>query len=331
MNRSVRSVATVLGLGFAIYFVARGAWWTVQPVAPLYVVLAIALYLTVMLIVTLWGINERLRLPMPAGIAAVAAAAILPALVSLSLLPEQRTEPFATWYIGAIGLLAASCIVRRRFVIGWMVLGVLIVSACLWLGVGDAFTLGLIGSITWTSIAQVLAVFWESAIRDTEKMLEVQRAVSAWHASQDARQRERRVRVQRALGLAGPMLSRVIAAGGELSADERAQTWAAEARLRDELRGTGLLDDAVRAVISDARGRGITVTVLDEGGLDGIDEVRQDEIRAELARVVSESHSERLIVRARRDERTAVTVVGRAGGAEDEDDVDLWHEIPREG
>ena len=329
MNRSVRSVATILGLGFAVYFVARGAWWTVQPTAPLYVVLAIALYLAVMLIVTLWGINERLRLPLPAGIAALATAAVVPALISLSLQPDQRTEPFATWYIGAVGILAAACIVRRRFVLGWATLGILIVSACLWLGVGNAFTLGLIGSITWTSIAQVLAVFWESAVRDTEKMLDVQRAVSAWDASQEARQRERRVRVQRALALAGPMLSRVIATGGALSEEERAQTWAAEARLRDELRGTGLLDDAVRAVISDARERGITVTVLDEGGLDGIADARQNEIRAELARVISESHSERLIVRARRDERTAVTVVGRAGGSEDEDDVDLWHEIPR--
>ena len=35
MNRTVRSVATLLAVGFAMYFAARGVWWTEQPAVPL--------------------------------------------------------------------------------------------------------------------------------------------------------------------------------------------------------------------------------------------------------------------------------------------------------
>ncbi|MEV8251990.1 hypothetical protein AB0O87_13830 [Microbacterium sp. NPDC076768] len=45
MNRTVRSVATSLAVGFALYFVARGIWWIEQPSAPLLMVLALVIYL----------------------------------------------------------------------------------------------------------------------------------------------------------------------------------------------------------------------------------------------------------------------------------------------
>lgn len=100
--------------------------------------------------------------------------------------------------------------------------------------------------------------------------------------------------------------------------------------MRDELRGAVLLNDAVRRAIADARRRGTVVTVFDEGGLEGIDEDRLGEIRDELANVLASVQSNRVIIRAGRDDQIAVTVVGRAaGGAHDDDAVDLWHEIRR--
>jgi hypothetical protein len=49
----------------------------------------------------------------------------------------------------------------------------------------------------------------------------------------------------------------------------------AEATLRDELRGSALLDDGVRAALVAARAAGSSVSMLDEGGLDGIDAARR--------------------------------------------------------
>src|SRR5690606_26653148 len=145
-------------------------------------------------------------------------------------------------------------------------------------------------------------------------------------------QRERRVRVKYALGAAGPVLTRTVASRGHLTDEERVEARLAEGRLRDELRGASLLNDAVRDAIRDARLRGIAVTVFDEGGLDELDEDRRTEIRDELADVLSRADARRVIIRAARNARTALTVVGRSGSgaSSDEDSVGLWHEIPRE-
>lgn len=331
MRRSVRSMATALALGFAVYFAARAVWWIQQPSAPLLMVAGVALYLATVLTAVLTESASSVRMPLWAAVLALAAGAAVPSLASVSLEPLMRGAPFATWYIGATGLLAVVCIVRRRPLFGWAILVVLIVSACAYMGVGSAFTLGLVGSITWVIVAQLLVLFWDRAVRDTEKLADIQRAVSAWHATQMVRQRERRVRAQTALAVAGPVLSRTVATHGELTEEERLQARLAEGTLRDELRGASLLNDAVRAAIREARRRGTTVTVFDEGGLEGIDEERRAEIRDELAAVVADAHSNRLIIRAGRHDELAVTVVGRAaGGAHDDDAVDLWHEIRRE-
>ncbi|MGL3151141.1 hypothetical protein ACSS7Z_12360 [Microbacterium sp. A82] len=332
MNRSVRSIATALAVGFAVYFAARAVWWIVQPTAPLVMVAAILLYLIVMLATVLMETSGGIRMPLWWGVVAVVASSVIPTMVSASLQPTHRTEPFATWYIGALGLLAVVCIVRRRPIAGWLVLLVLTVASAVHLGFVVALELGLVGSIMWTLVAQLLVLFWDRAVRDTERLADIQQAVSAWHATQLVRQRERRVRVQYALATAGPVLARTVASHGRLTPEEQLAARLAEGRLRDELRGASLLNDAVRTAIQQARLRGSAVTVFDEGGLNELDELRRAEIRDELAEVISRADAGRVIIRAAQDARTAVTVVGRsgAGDSSDEDTVGLWHEIPRE-
>jgi hypothetical protein len=331
VNRTVRSVATSLAVGFSLYYAARGIWWISQPREPLMMVLAIAVFLVVVNLAIL-GSPSSVRMPLPTALAALGAAVVVPAAVGAALAPADRVLPFATWYIGAVGLTSVVCIVRRRFWIGWTVLVLLIAGASLNMTFPKTLELGGIGSITWVVVAQLLVLFWDRAIRDTERLAEIQQAVSAWHATQLVRQRERRVRTQFALAVAGPVLSRVVSSRGSLTESERLEARLAEGRLRDELRGADLLNDAVRDAIEAARRRGAVVTVFDEGGLDGVDEERRRAIRDELADVLSDAHAGRLIIRSARDERTAVTVVGRvgSGSSPDEDSVDVWHEIPRE-
>ncbi len=332
MNRSVRSVATALAVGFTMYFAARAVWWTVQPTEPLLMVAAILLYLAVVITAVLIEAPGGARMPVGWGGVAVITGIVIPVMVNASLLPFHRTAPFATWYIGGIGVLSVVCIVRRRPVMGWLVLVVLAISSAVFIGPFVALELGLVGSLTWALIAQLLVLFWDRAVRDTAHLADIQRAVSAWHATQLVRQRERRVRVQYALAAAGPVLARTVASHGRLTDAERHDARMAEGRLRDELRGASLLNDSVRSAIRDVRLRGIAVTVFDEGGLDELDEHRRGEIRDELAEVLTSADAERIIIRAARDAHAAVTVVGRtgAGDSSDEDAVGLWHVIPRE-
>jgi hypothetical protein len=327
----VRSVATLLSIGFAMYFAARGVWWIEQPDAPLLMLLAVVAYLVVVNMAILWESAVSVRMPLWVAILAGISSVAIPSLATHSLAAVHRTAPFATWYIGAIGLLGVVLVVRRRFLIAALSLAGLVATCWIHLGILSALSLGLVGSIMWVAVAWLLVMFWDRAIRDTERLADIQQAVSAWHATQQVRQRERRLRTQFALAVAGPVLSRVVAAHGVLDEDERLEARLAEGRLRDELRGASLLNDAVRDAIAEARRRGVAVTVFDEGGLDELAEERRAQIRDELAGVLADARADRLIIRAARDERVAVTVVGRAsaGSSRDDDAVDLWHEIPR--
>lgn len=331
MRLTVRIVATALALVFACYFSARALWWTVMPPRPLLVLLAVAIYLAAIAVVAIVGAGQAVRMPRWAAALALLAAAAIPQLSNFGLDASTLRAPYATWYIGAVGLIGVVCIVRRRPLAGWLVLVLLTVASTAWIGFLDSLGLGLVGSTVWMVIAQLLVAFWRRAVRDTDRLAGIQQAASAWQATQTVRQRERRERVQYALAVAGPILSRVIATRGDLSVEERQEAHLSEGRLRDEIRGGELLNERARAAIETARARGAAVTVFDDGGLDGLDEHTKGRIREELADVLADSSSARLIIRAPRDARIAVTVVGRsaAGESSDEDSVELWHEIPR--
>jgi hypothetical protein len=98
-----------------------------------------------------------------------------------------------------------------------------------------------------------------------------------------------------------------------------------------------LLTDAVRTAVQRARERGILVTLLDEGGLDDLDEPTRDRVLSHLAEAVAASNADRIIARtAAEGSPVAVTVVGLREPegevhAEDTDDleVEFWLEIPR--
>ena len=366
---SVKNVLSLLAVAFTAYLAARGLWWTRDVEQPLIIVAALALYLVTTWLCIFWeptsgsvlaaegvqeegaaaagaatadaqaqaaidGIQGPRSLPLVAQILALACAAIVPSAISLAVGPAARTEPFATWYLGGIGALMTIVMVRRRPWTAWSGILLLTIASMAWMGPLQALSLGLVGSIVWVTCAQLLVLSMDRAARDTSRLTRLQRAASAWQTSQVVRQRERRIQVQKALAVAGPVLTRTVAHAGHLTDADRLEARLAEGRLRDEMRGPRLLDDDVRAELERARRRGANVTVLDEGGLDGVDEETLSVIRAQLAETLRSASSDRLYIRTSPDERIAVTVVGRSmsvGGPSDEDAVDLWREIPHPG
>lgn len=345
---SVQRVLTVLAVAFTAYLAARGLWWTEPVDYPLVIVTALALYLAVTWLCIFWRPageappvdtgDDRMRhspwLPLPAQGLALACAVIVPTAISWAVGPDARVDSFGTWYIGGIGALMVIVMVRGRPWTAWAGLVLLAVASMAWMGPVPALQLGLVGSLVWLVVAQLVVKLVERAARDTSRLARLQRAASAWQTSQVVRQRERRVQVQKALAVAGPVLTRTVARAGELTDDDRLEARLAEGRLRDEMRGPRLLDDDVRAELERARRRGANVTVLDEGGLDDLDEEVLNVIRAQLAEALRSASSDRLYIRTSPDARVAVTVVGRStsvGAPSDEDAVDLWREIPHPG
>ncbi|MCC4907862.1 hypothetical protein [Microbacterium sp. cx-59] len=341
---SIRFVISMLGVAFTSFLIARAAWLTgpVDNLPLLYTTMVV--YLVSAWLCIFWGLSWRTaartnsvsvgrgneRLPVWVCLVALVVAMILPPAVSLGVGSGALTEQYATWYIGGIGATMTILVVRRRPWPAWSGTALLAGRSMFLLGPGDALGLGLVGSVVWVAGAQFFTFALDRAARDTERLSELQRKASAVHAAQSGQQRERRIQVQRALAVAGPVLGRTIASGGSLTPEERTEARIAEGRLRDELRGPRLLDEAVREALDAARRRGALVTVLDEGGLDGLDDGQLGEIRRELADTLRSARSERLYIRTSPDDRVAVTVVGRAAsalGLSDEDSVDLWREI----
>ena len=343
MRPEVRPVLSLLGVAFTAYLTVGGLIWTTPVAQPLVLLAALALYLATTWLCIFWntrvpepeegtitrGLGRRSLLPAWAAVLALACAVIVPNATWLGTGPAGRMESFATWSMGAIGALMTIVMVRRRPWVAWAGVLLLTVEAAAWIGVPAALSLGLVGAVLWVGTAQLLVWMVDRAARDTADLTELQRAASEWLASQEGGRRERRAQVQRALAVAGPVLSRTIETGGALDEEERSAARLAEGALRDELRAAPLLDDAVRTQLDAARRRGAAVSVLDEGGLDGLDAEALTAIRSDLADALTGASSERLYVRTSTHSDIAVTVVGRSHGPDGEDTVDLWREITR--
>jgi len=339
---TVRTVLAALALAFAVYQAARGLIWTAFPERPGILIAALIIYVTAT-VVTIFAIPRARpgettpREPMPrwAAISALVTVAIVPSMTAYAVADvagESRTATYGTWYVGGAGALMVIVMVRRRPWVAWAGTVLLSIGAMIWMGPLQALSQGLVGSIVWVGVANLLVFLIDRAERDADQLAELQAVTSAWEAAQEGRERERRVQLQRALAVGGPVLARVIAMHGLLSESERREAGMAEARLRDELRGPRLLDDGVRAEIDAARRRGAQVSVFDEGGLEGVEDEDLNKIRAELADALRDSRSNRIIIRTSPDDNIAVTVVGRLVVEQtDEDSVDLWREIRHPG
>lgn len=345
---SVRNVLVGLALAFTAYLAARGLWWTAPVPHPLVVVVALGLYLATTWLCLVWepvrpspavageerspvaAVRGPSKLPAPAAVLALACAFLVPSAIAVAVGDDSRTASFATWYLGGIGALMTIVMVRRRPWTAWSGIAAMSIAAMVWMGPAEAIALGMVGSVVWVASAELLLLSMDRAARDTARLAQLQRAASAWQASQSGRQRERRLQVQQALAVAGPVLARTVSSGGELTDEDRLEARLAEGRLRDQMRAPRLLDEAVRTELERARRRGATVTVLDEGGLEGLSEASLALIRAQLAETLRSARSDRLYIRTSPHETVAVTVVGRSGASgawSDEDAVDLWREI----
>ena len=178
------------------------------------------------------------------------------------------------------------------------------------------------------------------AARDTQQFASAERQAAAWQAAQDAHLSERRYRLAQTARFAGGMLRQIVRSGGDLAEGDRQECRYLEGAIRDEIRGRRLLDDEVRAEVMAARRRGTIVSLLDEGGIDDLEDDDLHLVYRRLAAAIRESRTDRLVVRTvPRDSDVAVTVVGISvsdggnaialGEEDDEDELDLFLEIPR--
>ncbi|WP_022893655.1 hypothetical protein [Agromyces subbeticus] len=328
-----RWLLLVLGALFSVYHVVLGIYSIDVPASPWPTVAALLLY-SVATTLCLWP-AKRVRMPDWLAAFALAVSIVLPLLVTSQLDPAVENG-YATWYVAAVGTLMTITAARRQLTAAWLGVIVLAVQSVVWAGPLSLGGLGVIGSIVWVAIAHMLTSALTNAARETRRYAQAEREAAAWQAAQDAHLFEGRMRLAHTNRLAAPMLRRIADRNGALTDAQRAECRVLEAAIRDEIRGRMLLTDAVRVEVQRARARGITVTLLDEGGIDDLDEAVRDRVLSRLAEAVAGSTADRIIARtAAEGSPVAVTVVGlreseRDASDSDEAEVELWLEIPRQ-
>ena len=291
-------------------------------------------------ILSLWPTKSK-RMPIELAAFNVTASVAISLLVT-SQLPDGAGGTYAAWHTAAIGTLMVITSSRRRQTAAWIAVSFLAVQTFAWEGPGALVEFGVVGSIAWVGISHALAFSLSSAGRDARQYALAEREAVEWRAAQDAHLFERQFRLRQTSRMSLPMLRQIVASQGDLTAAQRAECLNLEGAIRDEIRGRQLLNDRVRVEVMAARRRGTVVTLLDEGGIDDLAADDLDRVLNRLADAVGAIRTDRIIARTvSHDSDVAVTVVGissaNAGthsalgheADDDEDEVDLWLEIPR--
>jgi hypothetical protein len=319
-----------------VYSLQLGYYTSQGPVLAALVIYAVA---TAALLI----VSQR-RTPIWLASFAFAVSVALPLLVSSQL--EANREgglSYSTWYVAACGTLLAIMVTVRRPGFAWAGIAFLVLQTILWSGPGALGEIGVVGSAAWVGIAHIITNALSKAARDSQRFALAEREATDWHAAQEAHLNERQFRLGQTSVMALPMLRAIQQSNGDLTAAQRAECLHLEGAIRDEIRGRKLLNNAVREQVMLARRRGTTVNLLDEGGIDDLDEAELERVHNELAKAIRDTTANLIIARTvPGGSDVAVTVVGlgttgggeaRALGSEaaedDEDSVDLWLEIPR--
>ena len=274
----------------------------------------------------------------------VVTAIVVPVLVT-SQLHRPFAQGYSAWHTAAIGTLMVITSTRHRHAWAWCGTLALVVQTVAWAGLGGLVTYGVIGSVGWVAVSHALSSSLARAARDTRQYAAAEREAVEWRAAQEAHVSERQFRLGQTSRMSLPMLRQVVIAAGDLSAAQRQECLYVEGAIRDEIRGRTLLNDLVREEVMRARRAGVDVIMLDEGGIDDLNEAERAMVLGQLAEAIRDTQTGRLIVRTVPEgSGVAITVValssqddgsaralGRNSQDDDDEQVDLWLEIRRPG
>lgn len=333
-----RVLIVVLAAVVSAYHLLLG-WYSLplaQNVSPYILAMALYAFATTL---SLWPV-PKLRMPTWMAVLNVAVCVAVPLLVAPQLNVHGTIgSDYSTWYPAAIGTLMVITSARERHFLAWSGVLFLAVHTVIWAGFGALVTLGVAGSLLWVAISHVLSISLTNIGNKAQRYVIAEREAAEWQAAQDAHLFERQLRLRQTNRMALPMLRLIVLRDGALTESQRTECFYLEAAIRDEIRGRKLLNDRVRAQVMRARRRGTAVTLLDEGGIDNLLAEDLERVLNSLADAIGDSRADKVIVRTAAEELdVAVTVVGLrsaegagAGvlGGSEEDEVELWLEIPR--
>ena len=318
MLNAPRWLLALVSVSFATFHAVLGAvsWHGYDNVWLL--AASIAIYLaTVALAVSL---SHGLQMGTGVGVI-TAVGAVATSVVSNLGITDGQTGTYASWYVGGMGVLLGIAAVRGQSRLAWaagFLVGAVVVQEAGFAGIGSS---GLVGMVVLIAAGQATARSLARADREVAELQEIEIQSQAAIVSAEAAGAERRERLQNVLTKALPALSYITSTKGKLSEDQKEKLLRLEAGLRDDIRGRQLINDAVRQAAQAARERGVEVLLLDEGGLDEVNEGLRKSVLDKVTVALNSVTSGKVVVRSPKGEKWLVTVAATRPGT---NAPDLW-------
>lgn len=244
----------------------------------------------------------------------------VPLLMSLAI-SRDAAFGYTTWHVAGIATLMAITAVRQHSLLAWIGVAFLIVQTLIWGGAEALFTSGVFGAFLLVLAAQATSSLLSSSAKAAQESLERAVISDAKTAANSAARTERQKRIQQTLREALPLLDLIVASKGKLSSASRFEAALKEHELRDQIRGRALLHPKLVAATRAARIRGVVVQLLDDGGLEDLDEAGRRALLLRAAKELQTVESGKVVIRAVAGESWRLTM---AAIRKDTDRPDLF-------
>lgn len=257
---------------------------------------------------------KKLNIPSWQGLLNLLTATILPRLIEPEITADQYGT-YATWYIGALGVLLAATALRGQLYFAWG--GFLIATGeiILWESLGNLMLSGWVGMFILVAIGHAanlgLRQSQEAIAKATEEIAE---ATIASTRVEMARETQLKM-FSRSVPNVQAMLRKVIAQRGRLSEDDRREALLLESDLSDDVMGGELVTKAISQAARMARLRGVEVYLIDEGALAALEAPEKDEIHYKIEDVINRQMTGKVAVRATSNNRWRVSVTAYERGS----------------
>jgi hypothetical protein len=244
----------------------------------------------------------------------------IPALLLPKISPTS-VGSYSTWFVGAIASIMAVTAFRRFGLFATAATIIVIVEIIRWGGVDRIASVGVFGAVMFLAAGILVSRGLARISEQTEDYEAAAVQTAALSAASTAARLERKHRTGAALLQALPTLQEIASSSGMLSLEQKTRARTLESELRDGIRGDALINPAMKAAVSKARAAGAEVVLLDDGGLEDVLPADRERILAEVAAAIESVQSERITVRAAKQESYLVSVMATRFG---EPKPDLW-------
>mgnify|MGYP000049291770 CR=1 FL=1 len=263
------------------------------------------------------------RIPIWLAILNLVFTAVTPLVFSQIIIVNEPAS-YATWYVVGLGTLMGITSFRGHVVIGWLGFALIAGQVVAWGGIGVLLNAGILGALLMVFAGHAAGYAIRTADAQASEAMESQRNSSVVAIGRTAARNARQERIQQTLQKAEPLLTAIVENDGQLSAEHKTQAQILEAGLRDLIRGRGLIDDRVSEAANRARQRGVKVELLDEGGLEDVEQTERLEILRRVTEAIDSVSHGKITIRSPKGESWKVTI---AAMSPERSEPSVWERI----